>query len=69
VPQPAPITINPDAIYPEAAVVLTLDVPSSVLARARRSGQLQSRRHGRRTYYLGRWLLDWLLGQEVARAG
>lgn len=54
------IKIDPEALYPEGAVALALDIPSATLARARRSGALRSRRVGNRTLYLGRWLLDWL---------
>jgi hypothetical protein len=61
-----PLTIDPNDIYDEGAVVLTLGIPSSTLARARRRGELRSSRRGRRTYYLGRWLREWLIGQSAA---
>jgi hypothetical protein len=57
--------INPDALYDDSALVLALDVPSSSLARARRSGMLQYRRLGHRILYLGKWLLDWLNSVET----
>jgi hypothetical protein len=57
-----PLTIHPDAIYDEAAVVLHLGIASDTLTRARRRKELRSSRRGRRTYYLGRWLRDWLIG-------
>jgi hypothetical protein len=60
---PAPFTIDPAAVYDEAAVILSFDLSSDMLARARRRGDLRSSRRGRRTYYLGQWLLDWLLRQ------
>jgi hypothetical protein len=40
------------------AVVLALDIPSATLARARREGHLRYSRRGKRTFYLGRWLID-----------
>lgn len=62
---PAPLLIDPAAVYDDAAIVLHLGIPSSVLARARRSGELRFRRRGRRNYYLGRSLLDWLTGSAM----
>jgi hypothetical protein len=55
-----PITINPDGLYDDGAVVLALDIPSATLARARRTGRLRHTRQGRRVLYRGQWLLDWL---------
>jgi hypothetical protein len=60
-----PLHIDPDALYEDSTVVLTLDIPSATLARARREGRLRYSRRGRRTYYLGRWLLDWLTGDRA----
>jgi hypothetical protein len=59
-----PIEIDADAIYDDAAVVLAIGIPSGVLARARRAGQLRFRRIGRRTLYSGRWLKEWLTADE-----
>jgi len=55
-----PIRIDPGAVYDDGTVVLTLDIPSATLARARRDGRLRYTRQGRRVLYMGQWLLDWL---------
>jgi hypothetical protein len=57
---PVAYRIDPDQWYDTGAIVLTLDIPSSTIARARRMGQLRYTRKGHRVLYLGRWLLDWL---------
>ncbi len=56
----APIHIDPAAVYTVAAVVLTLDVPSSTVRAAIRRGDLPAVRRGNRTYIGGRDLLGWL---------
>jgi hypothetical protein len=70
---PTTFKIDPDEVYDTGAVVLGLDLPSSTLARARRAGSLRYSRKGRRVFYMGQWLLDWLTcdtsnPQEVVRA-
>ena len=62
-----PVPIRPDAIYDDGCVVISLDIPSSTLARARRTGRLRYSRRGRRTYYLGRWLIDWLISDSTGQ--
>lgn len=57
---PAPIRIDPSAIYTIAAAVLTLDVPSATLLRAIRAGDLRAVRRGHRVYIAGRDLQAWL---------
>jgi hypothetical protein len=57
-----PVPIDPTAVYDDSALVLSLDIPSATLARARREGRLRYSRKGRRTYYLGQWVLDWITG-------
>lgn len=74
---PAPVRIDPDAVYPEAAVLLLpLHLSSETLAKARKSGALHFVRRGRHTFYCGRDLLAWLtptsagaptVGQGVGR--
>ena len=68
----SPISIAPDAVYDDGALVLTLDITSATLTRARRDGRLRFTRKGRRTFYLGEWVLDWLRAdaqkREVAHA-
>jgi hypothetical protein len=71
-----PVSIDPDAVYDDGAVLTALDIPSATLARARRERRLRYTRRGRRTYYLGQWLLEWLTadtpaphGEEVSSVG
>jgi hypothetical protein len=63
-----PARIDPDAIYTDGELRLLLDLPDAALTRERRAGRLRCRRVGRRTYYLGRWVLDWLTAGEAANA-
>jgi hypothetical protein len=65
---PNAIRIDPDALYAEGAVAIALDIPTATLVRARRAGTLRFRRVGKRTLYLGRWLLDWL-AQDPPKEG
>jgi hypothetical protein len=66
---PSPIRIDPDAVYTVGAIVLTLDISSTTVGRARRAGELKCVRRGRHVYVLGRDLLAWLsadtTGNEV----
>ena len=55
-----PIRIDPDAYYHAGAIALTLDIPLSVLDRARRRGELRYVRRGRRIFMRGQWVLAWL---------
>jgi hypothetical protein len=56
----SPVSIEPRALYDDGAILLTLGFSSQTLARARRAGKLRYTRQGRRTLYLGEWLLAWL---------
>ena len=58
------IEIKADAIYDGGALRLLLGVTSSTLNRARRAGRLKSTRKGQRTFYLGRWVLEWLANDD-----
>lgn len=55
-----PIRIEPDAIYDDGALVLTLGLTHAAIARARRDKRLRYTRNGRRILYRGQWILDWL---------
>jgi hypothetical protein len=59
--------IHPERVYDTAALVLALDIPSAALTRARREGRLRHSRQGRRVYYLGTWVIDWLSGRAGAQ--
>lgn len=71
---PAPIRIDPTAVYTVAAIVLALDVPSASILRAIRRRELPAVRRGNRAYIAGRDLLNWLTlpapadQREVSRA-
>ena len=63
--------IEPDGIYDDGSLHLALGVTPATLARARRSGELRFSRKGKRTFYLGKWVLDWIQAdarQEVSHA-
>jgi hypothetical protein len=54
------VSIAPDGIYDDGALYLALGLSLGTLARARRSGELRYTRKGKRTLYLGQWVLDWI---------
>jgi len=60
----APVSIEPHQVYDDGALYLVLGLTPSTLAKARRSGVLHFTRRGRRTLYLGEWILDWLAAEE-----
>jgi hypothetical protein len=55
-----PVTIAPDGLYDDTSLFETLGLTPTALASARRAGTLRYTRQGKRTLYLGRWILDWL---------
>jgi hypothetical protein len=63
-----PIRIKPDGLYDDNLLYAALELSAATLARARREGRLRFTRQGRRTLYLGQWLLDWLRS-DAARQG
>jgi hypothetical protein len=63
-----PFTIEDSSIYDDGSLVIGLGIPSSRLARARRSGSLRFTRVAGRPMYLGRWLLRWLEGDGAEKA-
>jgi len=60
----APVSIEPQQVYDDGALYLTLGLTPSTLAGARRRGALRYTRRGKRTLYLGQWILDWLAADE-----
>lgn len=60
--------IEPDRIYDEGSIALAMDLPLATLARARREGRLRFARKGRRVFFFGQWVIDWIKesGQEWA---
>jgi hypothetical protein len=55
-----PFKIEPFGIYSSDDLSKMLDVSPQTLAEARRSGALLFTRKGRKTLFLGQWVLDWL---------
>ena len=62
------IRIDPEGVYDDDSLRLLLDVTSKTLSRARQSGDLAFSRQGRRFFYKGKWILDWLLANPGSRA-
>ena len=54
------VSIAPDGIYDDGALHLALGLTPATLAQARRAGELRFTRKGKRTLYLGQWVLDWI---------
>ena len=54
------VSIAPDGVYDDGALYLAPGLSPATLSKARRSGQLRFTRKGKRTLYLGRWVLDWI---------
>jgi hypothetical protein len=55
-----PVWIEPGAIYDDGSLRQALGLTDAALAAARRAGLLRYTRQGKRTLYLGRWVLGWL---------
>jgi hypothetical protein len=55
-----PIQIDPEAIYADGVLRVLLGVTSSALIQARRAGDLQFARRGKKVFYRGQWVIDWL---------
>jgi hypothetical protein len=54
------VSIAPDSIYDDGALHLALGLTPATLSQARRSGELRFTRKGKRTLYLGQWVLEWI---------
>ena len=55
-----PVSIDPEAMYDDGSLCQALGLTDAALANARREGTLRYALQGKRTLYLGRWILDWL---------
>lgn len=55
-----PVSLLPDQVYDDGAILLSLGITAVTLANARRERKLRYTRKGRRTFYLGKWILEWL---------
>lgn len=54
------INIQPNCVYDDGTLVLSLGLTHATLARARRDGELRFARKGKRVLYLGSWIIEWL---------
>ncbi len=55
-----PVSIAPEALYDDGSLRQSLGLTDATLANARRAGTLRYTRQGKRTLYLGKWILAWL---------
>lgn len=63
-----PVSIKPGALYDDGALHLSTGLTPAALAKGRRSGELRYTRQGKRTLYLGQWVLDWLQATATTNA-
>jgi hypothetical protein len=61
-----PVSIEPDALYDDGSLRQALGLTSNTLTSARRARTLRFTRQGKRTLYLGRWILEWLESTPAA---
>jgi hypothetical protein len=55
-----PVLIAPEALYDDSALHQSLGLSPASVAAGRRAGMLRYTRQGKRTLYLGKWILAWL---------
>jgi hypothetical protein len=55
-----PVEIIPEHVYDDGAVITLLGITESSLARARATGELKYTRKGKRVFYLGSWIIEWM---------
>ncbi len=60
-----PVLIEPGALYDDGSLRQALGLTDAALANARRAGVLRYTRQGKRTLYLGKWILAWLESQAA----
>jgi hypothetical protein len=65
----APVSIEPHQVFDDGALYLTLGITPATLATARQSGTLRFTRQGKRTLYLGQWILHWLAADDRQAVG
>ncbi len=63
-----PVSIDPEALYDDGSLRQALGLTDAALAKARRSGTLRYTRQGKRTLYLGKWILAWLESAAAPQA-
>jgi hypothetical protein len=60
-----PVTIALDGLYDDTSLHEALGLTPTALASARRAGTLRYSRRGKRTFYLGKWVLAWLESDAI----
>ena len=55
-----PVSIDLEALDDDGSLRQALGLTDAVLANARRAGTLRYTRQGKRTLYMGKWILAWL---------
>jgi hypothetical protein len=55
-----PVRIEPEAVYDDGALRQALGVTPATLAAARHAGALRYSRTGKRIFYKGAWVSEWL---------
>ena len=60
------VRIDPRAVYDDSSLRQELGLSPSSLGKARRDGSLKFARKGNRTLYIGQWVLDWIMADDVA---
>lgn len=59
------VWINPEAFYDDSNIYGLLGISISAITRSRLDGSLRFTRAGKRVFYLGQWIIDWLTHNEV----
>ena len=65
---PLPHVIHPTAVYSLRSAQRALEVERGTLPREIRLRRLRVSKRGKKYYFLGEWLLEWLRGGEITRA-
>jgi hypothetical protein len=60
-----PFVIRPEGFYTDVMLTHDFGFQYAVIDRARKSGELRSTRRGGRVLFLGRWIIDWLIGDGI----
>jgi hypothetical protein len=55
-----PVLLDPEAVFDDGALYQALGLTPASLAAGRRAGTLRYTKQGKRTFYLGKWVLAWL---------
>ena len=61
---PQATQIDSESWYGEGDLTRLLELPPTTMPRCRRAGQIRFAKRGRKTFYLGQWIVDWLIGAD-----